>query len=367
MKKRISLPLGGAIVALLLVWWLWPRQLPSVADEQPTIATSQRAHERVPATASGSSVTDEDLHRTPLKGPADVVRKRIDDIRAAMNFANQPVRFYGQVIDQNDAPLPGVKVTLSVRRTIEVLPGLLHDNSDQFDVVTDTAGRFQLTDAKGALLGVKTLEKAGYESSAHSQRYFWYYENEDKKYRPDANAPEVFRMWKLAGAETLMHKGIGTRIPYDGRSVNFDLQAEREVPSGGDIRVTLTRTPLQIKRGQDKYEWTATIEAVNGGVFVSNDEFMYRAPESGYESKLVISVSAQDPKWSADKEVSFYLKSRGGYARVHAKFMTDSEKPSTGFDIEAFINPTGSRNLEYDPLQGVAKLPTPAKASVPKQ
>jgi hypothetical protein len=163
-------------------------------------------------------------------------------------------------------------------------------------------------------------------------------------------------MWKLAGAEILLRKGIGTRIPYDGRSVIFDLQAEREVRSGGDIKVTLLRTPLQIKRGQDKYDWTATIEAVDGGVIVSTDEFMYRAPESGYESRLTISVSAKDPKWSADKEVSFYLKSRGTYARVQAKFMTDSEKPTTGFDVEAYINPkVGSRNLEYDSLQGVAK------------
>ena len=83
---------------------------------------------------------------------------------------------------------------------------------------------------------------------------------------------------------------------------------------------------------------------------------MYRAPESGYEPKLTISVSAKDLKWSADKTVSFYLKSRGTYARVQAKFMTDSEKPTTGFDIGAYINPKAeSRNLEYDPLQNLAK------------
>ena len=82
---------------------------------------------------------------------------------------------------------------------------------------------------------------------------------------------------------------------------------------------------------------------------------MYRAPESGYETKLTIGASANDAKWSTSKSVSFYLKSRGKYARVTADFTTDYDKPKTGFRVTAYINPSGSRNLEYDPLQNVAK------------
>lgn len=349
MKKRIYIIIGLAL-ALIIVWLLLSRAV--VEKSVPAVAETEKA---VAPSLSPVPHAD-DLAKTPLAGPPPEVIKRIEQIRGAMNDANQPISFYGTVIDQDGAPLPGVKVTLGVRRTSELLPGITTDNSDRFTLTTDQAGRFQLTNEKGALLGVKALEKAGYEASPQSMRYYWYYENEDKKFRPDANSPETFRMWKLAGAEPLLRKGIGTGIPYDGKTIIFDLKTEREVKSGGDIKVTLLRTPLQIKRGQQKYDWTATIEAVDGGVIVSTDEFMYRAPETGYEPKLTISMSAQDPKWTADKEVSFYLKSGGYYARVKAGFMTDSEKPTTGFDIGAYINPkAGSRNLEYNSLQGVAK------------
>jgi len=360
MKNKFYLSLSLAAIVVALLWWLWPRHAAptpqTTAEPKPVL---QPPSASTSASSANSSATKDDLNRTPLKGPPEAVLKRINEVRIAMDAANQPIRFYGKVIDQDGAPLSGVKVTLSVRRTSEVLPGLTNDSSDRFEIMTDEGGRFQLTDAKGALLGVKALEKAGYEASPQSMRYFWYYENENKKYRPDANTPEVFRMWKLAGAEKLARKSIGTRIPYDGRAVNFDLQTGREVASGGDIRVTLTRTPLQIKRGQDRYDWTATVEAIAGGVFDSSDEFMYRAPETGYESKLTVSVAASAPNWSADKEQSFYLKSRGNYSRVKVKFMTDSEQPTTGFSIETYTNPSGSRNLEYDPLQNVAKPTAP--------
>lgn len=245
---------------------------------------------------------------------------------------------------------------LGIKHTQEFLPGATRDVFDYIVQTTDAQGLFSLTGQKGALVGIEAMEKPGYKAPYLVDKTYWYWAPiPGLRHTPDVNAPVVFRMWKLQGAENLIRKGIGTRIPYDGRTVIFDLQAGREVKSGGDIKVTLLRTPLQIKRGQDKFGWTATIEAVDGGVIVSTDEFMYRAPESGYETKLTISVTAKDSRWSADKAVSFYLKSRGTYARVQAKFMTDSEKPTTGFDIEAFINPSGSRNLEYDSLQGVAK------------
>jgi hypothetical protein len=58
-------------------------------------------------------------------------------------------------------------------------------------------------------------------------------------------------------------------------------------------------------------------------------------------------------EWSAHKSLTFYLKSRGNYGRVTLEFRTDSDQKTTGFGFQSFINPSGSRNLEYDPLLGV--------------
>ena len=356
MKKRIYIIVILVAVALVSGLWLWPRY------KQPVTVTNQaappvKAPSPAAPVAAVATVTLEDLAKTPWTGTDEQKRARISEVREIAQQANQPVSFWAQVIDQDNAPLPGVRVKLSLKHTRELLPGATQDVFDYIELTTDAQGMFSLTDRRGSLLGVEEMKKAGYKAGNVSGRPFWYAPPMlNMLYTPDKQKPEIFRMWKIAGAERLLNKGIGTRIPYDGRTVIFDLQTEREVKSGGDIKVTLLRTPLQVIRGQQKYDWTGIIEAVDGGVIVSTDEFMYRAPESGYEPKLTISVSAQDAKWSSDKEVSFYLKSRGTYARVQAKFMTDSDKPMTGFRVSAYINPkSGSRNLEYDPLQNVVK------------
>jgi hypothetical protein len=304
--------------------------------------------------AAGATVTPEDLAKTPWTGNDEQKRGRILEMREIVHQANPPISFYGKVIDQDNAPLPGVKVRLSVRHTQELLPGTARDVFDYIEKTTDAQGLFSLTGKKGALLGVEKMEKEGYEAGNVSGRPFWYAPAiSSMRFISDEKAPEIFRMWKLQGAEKLLRKGIGTGIPYDGSTVVFDLETGREVRSGGDIKVTLLRTPLQIKP-QEKYDWTATIEAVDGGVIVSTDELMYRAPESGYEPKLTIAASTKDPKWSRSKSVSFYLKSRGKYARVTADFTTDYDKPKTGFRVTAYINPSGSRNLEYDPAKALS-------------
>ncbi|MEN9840907.1 MAG: hypothetical protein RL376_707 [Verrucomicrobiota bacterium] len=352
MKKKIYI-IAVLVVAMFSVLWLWPR------NEQPAPATSQATPPKTPPAASvaaGATVTPEDLAKTPWTGTDEQKRGRILEVREIVQQANQPISFYGQVIDQDNAPLPGVKVRFSVKYTQSLIPGTARDVFDYVDQITDAQGLFSLTGKKGALLSVETMQKEGYEAGNVSGRPYWYAPPiSSMRFTPNEKQPEIFRMWKLAGAEPLLYKGIGTGIPYDGSTVIFDLQTGREVKSGGDIKVTLLRTPLQIKP-QEKYDWTATIEAVDGGVIVSTDELMYRAPESGYETKLTIGASANDAKWSTSKSVSFYLKSRGLYARVQAKFMTDSYRSDTGFRISAYINPkAGSRNLEYDPLQNVAK------------
>jgi hypothetical protein len=348
MKKKYYVYLGLVIV-LILIWLIWHRFASSYAVVQVTTPEASR----VPAAPaiSDNGVTPEDMAQTPWKGTDAEKQRIISDIRDSMQKANQPIKFYGLVLDQDNVPLPKVKVRLNVKHTQEILPGATRDVMEYLDLITDEQGRFAITDKKGALLAVDTLEKTGYEAPYVGNRAFWYFAPvPNLKYYPDQAKPEIFRMWKLQGAEKLLDAGIGTRIPYDGSTVYFDLQKSRQVPAGGDIKVTLLRTPLQIKRGQEKYDWTATIEAIDGGLIVSSDEFMYQAPETGYKSSLTISVSAKDAKWSSDQHVFFYLKSRGMYARVQAEFMTDSDKPMTGFEVSAYINPSGSRNLEYDPL-----------------
>lgn len=352
MKKRIIILSVLALVALLF-WWLWPRG--GTPDQgQPSAAAGD-----APATASPSA--NRSMPADAVTGTED----RVAFARDLMKKANKPIQFFGKVIDQDDNPIPGVKVTLEIRVSKELAPNMIQDVFDRPVLMTGADGRFALTDAKGALLGVHALEKAGYEPSEKAfRKSYWYWRDPSQVFHPDAERPEIFRMWKQAGAETLVRKGIGHAIPYNGTPTSFDLMSGGVVANGGDLRVTLVRNPQQIQWGQRNYEWTVTIEALDGGLIVSSDEQMYRAPAEGYQPRLIVHLPANDPNWTDSKDVAVYLKLRGGkyYGRSELKFMVGSDRPATPFSITSFINPSGSRNLEYDPMQNVAKpMPAPTK------
>lgn len=285
--------------------------------------------------------------------------------RDLMEKANRPIQFFGKVIDQDDNPIPGVKVTLEIRVSKELAPDIIQDVFDRPVLLTGSDGSFALTDAKGALLGVHALEKPGYEPSEKAfRKSYWYWRDPSQVFRPDAERPEIFRMWRQFGAETLVRKGIGHAIPYDGTSTIFDLMEGQAVADGGDLRITLVRDPLVIQWGQRNYEWTMTIEAIDGGLIASNDEQMYHAPAEGYQPRIVVRMAANDPNWTDSKELAVYMKLRGGmyYGRGEVKVMVGADRPGTPFSITSFINPSGSRNLEFDPLQNVVPSARPRAA-----
>ncbi len=332
MRKRIGI-LSFLVLLLFLAWWHRPRAVLSSAFES-FVKSSETVRKAEPAKTEPASATKGDL-RTQL--------------RDAMNNANRSIDFFGQVIDQYGRPIPDVAVTLAVRYTKEVGPVGIGDTFDRPVLTTDGNGLFSLRGAKGAMLGVAELKKEGYEPSEKSlRRSFWYWA-EPNPYHPDPNIPEVFRMWKKSGAEKLVRRGFGRGLRYDGTPAEFDLLNGES--THGDLRVALTRVPQKIEWGQRNYEWIATIEVPDGGLIVSTHEQMYEAPTDGYRLKFVIHVRPDDPDWSDEKSVALYLKLRGGrfYGRAELRFMVGAVREITPFSSISFMNPSGSRNLEYDP------------------
>jgi len=60
---------------------------------------------------------------------------------------------------------------------------------------------------------------------------------------PDQNNPTVIKMWKLQGAEPLVNINQHYKLHYTNAPINFDLLAGKIVPAGGDIKLTVTRSP----------------------------------------------------------------------------------------------------------------------------
>ncbi len=339
MKKRSSvLALLLLLLVALLVWWFWPR-----ASHAPEPPTAKAAKPIVPQAPPQQTERE---------------KKQLELVRELADKSNKPIRFYGLVLDQNDNPVPDVQVTFSIRTTREPTPGMIRDEFIYPTVISDGGGRFVLTDAKGALLSVKSLEKAGYEASEKSvnRAHYWYWSDPRAVFIPDAEKPEVFRMWKKSGAERLVRKGISSSLRFDAMPVMFDL-INGSAGADGDLRVALVRNPREIKYGQRNYEWTLIVESPNGGLIESSNEQMYRAPGEGYQPRFVFHMAANDPDWADEKSFDLYLKLRGGamYGRAEIKVLVGSDRATTPFYVTAFVNPSGSRNLEYDSAQDVIK------------
>lgn len=357
MKKRtlvLLLLLASALV--LLFWWRLrePSRPPKAAQQESQ--GSPAVAQKTPAVKG--DVSSDDLARTPLSGPDDYKRRVIATVHDAAQKANQPIEFYGKVIDQDDNPIPGVVVKLGVRWTQELLPGTSKDVFNRFERTTDDQGLFKLTDTKGSLLGIDALEKEGYESapSAARQSYWYWAITADRKYTPDSHHPEIFRMWKKRGAEHLLEKSKSVSVLADGAPVSFDLHTGEKVGSGGDLRVTMVRTPQQIEHGQKGFEWSVTAAIEGGGLIETKAEQPYYAPESGYESRFEFHMSANDPQWAANITRAFFIKLKdGNYGRITLEFYPGFYQ--AGVSFHSFINPAGSRNLEYNSLQDVVQPP----------
>ncbi len=307
--------------------------------------------------AVNDSVTAQDLQNTPWQGSDTYKRNRILLVRDVIAQANQPVSFYGRVVDQSGQPIVGTAVTVSVRSTAEPLPGDSEDIVTPYNLTTDSNGQFQVTNIKGSLLTVEALAKDGYEAPDPIPGEYWYSASMGNSlFTPNADKPEVFTMWKLAGAQTLIVKSISAQANYDGTPVYVNLVNGRIVQSGGDIKISVVRNPAVLAPGQNQYDWTATISAVAGGVIVSHDAFMYVAPSTGYQSQVTLGFNASDSQWTSVQSVPLYVQSRNGqnYARVYLTIGTSpDDKPWAAVSMQSYLNNAGATNLEYNPNQDI--------------
>lgn len=273
--------------------------------------------------------------------------------RRALEANNIPIRFFGKVVDQDGRPLVGVNVHIETRVLIEAAPTVLGAEFHKYNLVSDADGLFVLSNARGDTMTVDSIEKEGYELSHNAKMGFLYNRppTDPSLFIPDPARPALFKMWKKRGAEPIAHHQLSRQgIPCDGTPLTFDLLTGKKDGKQSDIRVSFWRNPLHIVQDKQKYDWKLVIESTDGGLIRSDDEFMYVAPEDGYQPKIEIAMAATNSNWVIKENASFYLKSRGGkhYARINLQLTTNYEPPPTGLTIESWLNPNGSRNLEFD-------------------
>jgi hypothetical protein len=258
---------------------------------------------------------------------------------------NTLINFYGKVVDQNDQPIAGaaVKLVVAADPSEDNVP-----EEKDYALETDQDGKFSLTGAFGRALQIQSIEKSGYELSAKAQRGYPYL-LAPGIHHPDANAPVLFKMWKRGTSEPLVGASKIYKVIPDGRPYTIDLLKHEEKPGispPGDIIVRINR-PEKLVPGK-KFDWSYSVEAIDGGIIHTNSDFLYQAPETGYEPKYEFSAPATNALWFGGvRGEQFYIKSRGGqvYGRLEVEIITDYDDHAA-FKVDSALNPAGSRHLE---------------------
>jgi hypothetical protein len=338
---------GILVVVLLLLsgWWFWkskripPAEAPvktSPASPANTVTPNGTASQ--PGTPAGKSALTPEMLALEQNPKVKAMEKMMAEINA------KPINVYGKVIDQFDQPVVGAKVNGGTLLMIS----FERSGGETVSTVTDAQGRFSFTGLHGARFGLE-IEKAGYKYDTQLNVNWW------NNYKPDPDNPAVFHMWKLQGAEPMVHTKFDSRVPYNGQAVAFVILTGRKT-SSGDLQITLIRNPLQVQRGGAPFDWSVQIQVAGGGLVGTSDLYPDEAPEGGYQPTFAFSMTKDAANWTQRLTKTYYIHTANGdYGRVNIDLTTDSERPQgTGITIETWLNPVpGDRNLEFDPTQAI--------------
>jgi len=262
---------------------------------------------------------------------------------------NQSQDFYGKVIDQYGQPVVGAEVAVEINLAV--------GRSSTQKTQTDANGLFQFTGLRGQSLSI-TPERRGFQIEGHGLGL------------KGLNGPEtnpnnraIYTMWKLKGPEPMIHKEVSSRkIQPDGRRFTVDF-LKNTITEGtnaaGDLLIQIQRPPQVKPRG--KYDWSFVMTAIDGGfIEVTNDDYLNEAPESDYQPQYQMNRYATNVMNYSTRQLyrtdrTFFLKSRGGqvYGHFHIMDLEPDYRGMAALQIEYYINPSGSRNLEFDPARQI--------------
>jgi len=264
---------------------------------------------------------------------------REQQLQREVSAQNIQVNFFGMVVDQNNQPVAGASVKMFVRHS-EYSPAKgMTSTFPKFEALTDSQGHFSWTEESGDVLSLESITRDGYDLAPKTPHSFG----------PSSGSfenPVIFKMWKMGDKEPLV-SGSHVFVIDSGKTYTLNLITGKKIEgdADGDLQVSITR-PSGVKQ-TDKYKWSFSIAAIGGGLVESSDEFMYLAPESGYEPKIEMQLNPDDSTWTQFVKKQFFLRSRNGqiYGRVQVE-IDAIYNVGSAIQIDYAVNPNGSRNLQ---------------------
>ena len=131
--------------------------------------------------------------------------------------------------------------------------------------------------------------------------------------------------------------------------MNVDLLTGQIVPSGGDLKIAVSRPPGVIS-GVNRQDWSVQIQAVDGGLIDSGDQaaVTYAAPQSGYQPSMTLAASTNGHGVELIQQ-TFFVQSRNGqvYSKLGLSFRINSDPDGLmTITFSGVANSNGSPNWE---------------------
>ena len=270
-------------------------------------------------------------------------QKKLADAR---KMWETPITFYGKVVDEKGTPISGASVSFSITDTSR------SGGSDYYRK-SDAQGLFSLKGVKGYAVDVAAT-KDGYYDWGKGVRQSFLSSGGEKPLPTDPNNPAIFTLRKKGEAAALIYKGKTFNIPTEGTPYELDLKRGVAVSGGeGHIKMECWAGDLKTR----PFDWRCRITVPDGGLVRVDPEelFPFEAPEDGYEPFDEINMpAALRDRWLSQVRKRYYLKLKdGNYAMFNIRVVLGGLKPFV--ETTWYLNPSGSRNLEYDKAKQINK------------
>lgn len=280
--------------------------------------------------------------------------ERIQITFNAIEGSNQPIDFWGKVLDQDDRPVTGVRVRFSYsieHGTMLAVRWGAQENRGG-NVTTDAAGNFYIGGIRGHVLEIESLIKEGYFSTKRDVLNYDYYGSTSQgRFKPSQSAPILFAMIDETAVKDIAKYGYELDTSFhligDGAPVRWNLRAERPDPNG-ELQLTFRREPLFLSNSGERSKWELKIELVGGGIIATSPaDVIYRAPENGYLTFIDYPKTEQKRGY---RERAFYFRtSANQYGLMHLELHPDDKGESARLYIQSWLNSSGGRLLEAGP------------------
>jgi hypothetical protein len=342
--------IGGPTLTAVMVCHLFAQgQRAWPTNEATHFASSRQEVEAYAATnktfapAIGYVIATLDGHQ-PEQLPGGVTPKDVNDailkvFPNANSLLDQPINFYGKVLDENNRPVSRVNIHFD-------WTGFLIHGRRTSDGFSDKSGSFSLTNQTGQQLNI-SVSKSGYYTLRRNWSSAMFQFSFGSAYKPDPHHPVLYYLHKKGiGANSLITSQYGIRndfwvkLPLDGTAVKVDLLGRKT----GDGPLELSQVKPDYAKWKTATNWSFSMKIPDGGFIEESEEFPFHPPASGYRPVVAFDFEKGQTNWAADFSKDYYI--RFGVPPLYGHLHVETGISTGGARLTYTINPDGSRNLE---------------------